>query len=260
MLRDARLIGSSILLALMTACGGTGTPGVTQAPGLTATPIDGGQATPAGPGTGESIDSDGVAAALTALNALDSWTFEVKTWTKSLGKTIEQTVSGTERRKPEVAVDATHHSPSGDFHYIRIGDDLWTNLGTDVFYHYDAADSANLISQYEPLYVNGLVETVAGFARVEYEPVGPETVNGIAAVHYRASQSDREYLVQSYGGLTADQWAAEIWLAVDRGFVARLAWGPQSAETAQASMGFLYDTTSTNCGCPINPPADVATP
>lgn len=260
MSRDARLIASSILLALMTACGGTGTPGVTQAPGATATPTSAGQPTPAGPGTGESIDSDGVAAALTALNALDSWTFEVKTWTKSLGETREQDVSGTERRKPEVAVDATHHSPSGDFHYIRIGDDLWTNLGTDVFYHYDAADSANLISQYEPLYVNGLVETVAGFTRVEYEPVGPETVNGIAAVHYRASQSDREYLVQSYGGLTADQWAAEIWLAVDRGYLVRLAWGPQTPETAQATMGFLYDTKSTNCECPISPPTNVASP
>jgi hypothetical protein len=255
-----RSIAVVALAVILDGCGGAQTPGNTQAPGATATPTAGGQQTPAGPGTGDSIDSDGVAAALTALNALDSWTFEVNTWTKSLGETREQDVSGTERRKPEVAVDATHHSPSGDFHYIRIGDDLWTNLGTDVFYHYDAADSANLISQYEPLYVNGLAQTVAGFTRVEYAPVGPETVNGVAAAHYRATEADRENLVQSYGGITADQWAADVWLAVAGGYLVRLAWGPQTLETAQASMGFLYDTKSTNCECPINPPTNVASP
>jgi hypothetical protein len=255
-----RSTAALVLVLLISACGGTTGTGITQAPGATATPTTGGQATPPNPGTGESIDSDGVAAALTALQGLDSWTFEVKTWTKSLGETREQDVSGTQRKKPEVAVDAIHTSPSGEFRYIRIGDDLWTNLGTDVFYHYAAADSETLISQYEPLYVNGLAGTVAGFSRIEYEPVGPETIHGISTVHYRASETDREYLVQSYSGITADQWAADIWLAVDGGYIVRLAWGPQTLDTAQASMGFLYETTSVNCACPIEPPTNVASP
>lgn len=262
MLRDARLAASAALLVALAACGGGQPPGATQAPGTTASvgaSATAGTQPTGGPVAGEPLGSEGVSAALTALQALDSWTFEVKTWTKSLGKTIEQTISGAQRMKPDVAIDAMHHTPNGDFHYIRIGEDLWSNLATDEFYHYDAADSENLISQYEPLYVSGLVETVAGFTRVDYEPVGPETVNGIAAVHYRATESDREYLVQSFG-LTADQWAADVWLAGDSGYVVRLAWGPQSVETAQASMGFLYDTTSTNCACPINPPTNVVSP
>ena len=101
---------------------------------------------------------------------------------------------------------------------------------------------------------------MAGLSRVEYEPVGPETINGIAADHYRASESDRENLVQSHSGLTPDQWAADIWLAVDGGYIFRLAWGPRTLDTAQASMRFLYDTTSTNCECPVNPPTNVASP
>jgi hypothetical protein len=256
----ARLSAGSLLLTMILACGGgppgaTQSSGATQPPGATATP-----ATQPTPGAGESIDSEGVSAALAALESLDSWTFDVKTWTKSVDETREQDVRGTERRKPGLAIDANHTSPSGDFHYIRIGDDIWTNLGTDLFYHYDAADSENLISQYEPLYVNGLVETVAAFTNVDYEPVGSETVNGFPAVHYRSTEADRENLAQSYAGLTPDQWAADVWLAVDRGYLVRLAWGPQSVETAQASMGFLYDTTSTNCDCPINPPTNVASP
>jgi hypothetical protein len=197
-------------------------------------------------------------AALTALQARDSWMFQVKAFTKDLGEAAEQDVTGTERRKPQVAVDATHHGPTGDFRYIRIGDDIWVDLGQGTFYHYGAADSANLISQYEPFYIAALVAEAAG-SSTHYTAISEENVINIRAVHYRMTEEDRTSAAQ-FVGLTADQWAGDVWIAQDGGYLVRFIWGPQTLDTASPIMGFNYDTTAVNCTCPISPPTNVASP
>jgi hypothetical protein len=256
------------VVLILAACGGgavpTGGP-PTQAPGSSSTAAS--SATPAGatatpastPAAGESITADDVSAALDALEALDSWKFASKYWTGYAGTGTEQSVEGTERRQPVKATDAEHHSANGDLHYTRIGDDIWVNLGTpDVFYHYDAATSENLISQYEPLYIETLVADASG-SQLEYEPVGVETVNGVAATHYSLSQFNREKLTE-LSGLDPDHWAGDVWIATDGGYLVKLRWGPQNVEDAQPILGFNYDTLEVNCDCPINPPTNVASP
>jgi hypothetical protein len=256
------------MVLVLAACGGGALPTggqPTQGPGGSSPPTGGATtpgatATPGGTAAaGDAITAEDVRAALDALEALDSWRFTSKYWTGYAGTGSEQSVQGTERRQPEVATDAAHHSAISDVHYTRIGDDIWVNLGTpDVFYHYDAATSANLISQYEPLYIETLVAQAAGITR-EYEPIGVETVNGVQAMHYGLSEADRQQLVER-SGLDPDHWAADVWIATNGGYLVKLSWGPQNVEDAQPVLGFNYDTLEVNCDCPINPPTNVASP
>lgn len=247
-----RTAAALALLVALSACGGGAAP--TLAPGTTATPT-----AAATPGAGESIDSAGVQAAFDALENLDSWTFTSRYTIKSGESGIQPTVSGTERRQPLTAVDATHSQPDGSsFHYIRIGEDIWVDLGIGEMTHFDAATSENLIEQYEPSYIGALVDTVTGFTRADYDPMGTETVNGISAIHYQATETDRENFVQLYDDITPDQWAADVWIATEGGHLVRLAWGPQTPETAQATMGFVYEVTAVNCACPIEEPDNVS--
>jgi hypothetical protein len=252
----------ALVALVLAACGGGATP--TQPPAGSSTP---GASSPSGGATsspmptaaaGESITADDVAAALRALQALDSWKFAGKYWQGHAGAGTEQSVAGVQRQKPEVAVDAVHHSADSDNRYIRIGDDIWVTLGDTKFYHYDAADSANLISQYEPAYVADLVADAAG-SQLEYDPVGVETVNGAQAMHYTLSGYNREKLTE-LSGLDPDKWAGDVWIATNGGYLVKFAWGPQNTTDAQPVMGFNYDTLEVNCDCPVEAPTDVATP
>jgi hypothetical protein len=236
----ARLTGLTLILALVVACGGGST--TTAAP--TTPPVG-----------GDAIDMAGVNAAINALQTQASWQFEVRTITQGTTGGVEQTVTGTERTDPEMAVDATHRQPDGsDFRYVRIGDDIWFDVGTGTFTQVDAADAENLIEQYEPYYLSGLADSLTS-QDVQFELVGQETVSGIATNHYRLSQADRENIVETMNGITADQWGGDVWIATDGDYMVSLAWGPQSTDTAQVATGFNYGVTAVNCECPIEPPA-----
>jgi hypothetical protein len=246
------MISALAVMLVLVACGGgtAPTPAGTLAPGQTPSPV---QPTPAGPAEpGESITGENVLAAVTALQALDSWTFEATYWTRGLGANLESSVDGTERRTPEVAIAATHSSTAGDFQFIHIGDDIWTTLGTDEFFHYDAEGSENLLEQYEPSYIATLVGAVSR-STLEFEPVAVETVNGIATTHFTLSENDRENVTQTLD-IDPALWAGDAWIANDGGYLVALAWGPQSLEDAQPIQGFRYDVTSVNCTCPVEPP------
>src|SRR5688572_28819187 len=163
------LIALSALL-LVVACGGgtAATPAPSLAPGQTPGP----EATsaPPPPQAGEDITGETIVAAHAALNALDSWPFETTFWIRGFEQNFEQTVDGTHRNEPEVATEATHSSPNGDFHFIRIGDDIWTTLGTSEYYHYDAVGSENLLEQYESFYIAALIGAVDR-SQLDFEPV-----------------------------------------------------------------------------------------
>jgi hypothetical protein len=259
---SARLVVAFMTILTLVACGGS-PPAGSQAPagshvptGATGTPgasAPASEAPPTGGSIGgQSLDSEGVRASLTALQALDSWTFQGTYWTKVLGEASEQSVTGTERRKPQVAVDATHHGPTGDYRYIRIGDTIWVDLGTGSFTQANAPDSPNLVDQYEPLYIAALVSTALG-STVTYDAIAEETVNGIPATHYQLAEDDKQNLANLVG-LTPEQLAGDLWLAKDGGYLVGFAWGPQSVDTAGPFMGFKYEVTSVNCTCPVAPP------
>lgn len=202
---------------------------------------------------GDAIDVSGIQAAVAALKAHDSWQFTVTTF-ESGTPNFSRTVTGTQRTAPQIAVSASHTVPgSSDFHYIRIGDDVWFDAGQATYTHTTAAEGPNLIVQYEPYYLDGLVQAAEANG-YEYEPVGVETVSGVSAMHYRLSADDVDNIVESMTGITAAEWAADVWIAQADGSLMRLQWGPQSVDKAQLNPGFDYVVTSIDCVCPVDPP------
>lgn len=246
----SRLLTFVFIGVVVVACGGGGyaTPAGSQAPGATTVP----NPTPGAVVPGEPIDTAAVQAAVAALQEQDSWQFAVS-WIGS-GLDEKMSASGTERTTPERAVDADFPQSGGGvpFSYIRIGDQIWYDVGTESFTEVDAANAKNLIDQYEPYYLDNLAQS-ATEQDFEFDPVGDETVSGVATSHYRLSEADLEDVIQ-LTELQPSQWAGDVWIAKDGGYLMRLAWGPQTVEDAQLSIGFDYLVTAVNCTCAIEPP------
>lgn len=242
---------------LIAACGGPapgstdlpdgGTPPSTTDSPATDTPA------PVPPGGGDVLLAGEIAGALTALEAKGSWMFEVTVIAASSGGDLS--IVGTERREPVPAVSARHTTQGSEFGYIRIGDDIWYDVAIGEWTHVDAGDARNLISQYEPFHVAGLVGFAAASVNNEYELVGEEEANGVSTRHYRLSEDDRTSVTEPLG-LTPDQWLGDVWIATDGGYLVRYRWGPESlavmAETG--GIGFSYDATDFGCTCPVEPP------
>jgi hypothetical protein len=235
----ARLIALALFVSIAAACAGA------PATGAPSSPVT----------TGDVIDAAAISAAVDALRSRESWQFESNTIQEGTTGGYEQSVIGTERTQPETAVDATHSGPEGveNFRYVRIGDDIWFDVGTGTFTQVTAGDAENLIVQYEPYYLNGLADSLSS-QNVDFELVGVETVSNIATNHYRLSQDDRERIVETMEGITADQWGGDVWIATDGGYLVQLEWGPQTVDTAQLGIGFNYLVTAVDCECPIEPP------
>jgi len=245
----------AVLAVILAACGGS--PG--DSSGAVATP-GGGGATAAPGGNGGSGSQGGsitVAsdfdAALPALEALGSWRFEATVIAASSGGDL--TITGTERRQPESAVSATHVTLGETFQYVRIGDDIWADVGTGEFYHYDAADARNLISQYEPFHLDFLWATATASAFDEYELVGTERVNGVDTRHYRQTEYERSKVTDRLG-LSPDDWLGDVWIASDGDYLVRVSWGPATPDVMAETggIGFTYDATDFGCTCPVEPP------
>jgi hypothetical protein len=248
-----RSIAVVVLMLVLAACGGS--------PPATSTPA-GASPTPAGtPVAGQPIGSTDVRNAMAALSRLDSYQFTGAYFTGYVGVGEAVSLSGTERSKPTLAIDSTAQTATATGHYIRVGNDIWVNTGNpDFFYHYSATDAGagSVIAQYEPYALATHIAQASGI-RNTYQPVGPETVNGIASTHYAMSQADRDALIRQ-SGLDPETWAGDVWIATNGGYLVSLRWGPQFAGETKPSSGFIWDTTATNCECPVVPPTNVANP
>ncbi len=88
----ARVTAFLVLIAILAACGG----GSTTSPSPATSAAPSGQATPPVV-TGDAIDAETVGAAVAALQAKDSWTFDVSTITMGLETGVRTTITGTER-------------------------------------------------------------------------------------------------------------------------------------------------------------------
>ena len=261
--RSITVLASVLALA---ACGG-GATSTTQPP-ASSTPA-GATASPAAtPAPGAAISHAEIQNAFTALNTLDSYTYSGAYFTGYTGVGTYVTLHGTARQTPSLAinsiatsVDNDDATEDGTAQYIRIGDDIWVNTGDpDYYYQYDATDPANgaLIAQYEP-YALALQIAQSSGAQLDYQPMGDETVNGIASTHYGLSQADRDQLIGS-SGLDPQVWAGDIWLAKDGGYVVKVRWGPVMQGDTEPTSGFIWDTTSINCECPVSPPTNTQSP
>jgi hypothetical protein len=248
-----------VVMLVLAACGGSSP---TPSPASSPTPAGATATLAATPAPGEAIDSADVRNAMAALNRLDSYQFNGAYFTGYSGVGTQVSLSGTERSEPTLAIDSTAHTGTGNTgQYIRIGNDIWVNSGDpDAYYHYDATDPANgaLIAQYEPYALAAQIAQASGLQNT-YQPVGVETEHNIESMHYGLSQADRDRLIQA-SGLDPQIWAGDVWLATNGGYLVALRWGPQMAGETQPNQGYIWDTTATNCECPVNPPTNVANP
>ena len=250
-MRSTTIIAFALVLV---GCGGGQQPPTSAAsnlPGQSGAPATG-SAPPVV--AGEPIDTAQVQGAVDALKSQDSWQFEVTTTTLGLDGGVQTVISGTQTTTPENAIDASHPQPGGGdpFRYIRIGDSIWFDVGTGQFNEVQADEAENLIAQYEPYYLNALAESMTQQDFL-FEPVGDETISGIATTHYLLSEEDRADVTRTLD-IDLSKWAGDVWIAKDDGYAMRLAWGPQTIEDAQISLGFNYVVTAVNCECPIEPP------
>ena len=253
--RTAALVAAGALL--VASCGGA-TPGDTTAPDggtpapTTDTPV---AATPVPnePAGGDIMLGRDIAGALASLEAQGSWMFEVSVIAASSGGDLS--IVGTERRDPVPAVSAQHTTQGTEFQYVRIGDDIWYDVGIGQWTHIDADSARNLISQYEPYHAAGLVGIAATSMNDEFELLGQEEVNGVMARHYRLTEHERAAVTERLG-LTPDQWLGDVWIATDGGYLVRFQFGPESFEVMQQTggIGFRFDATDFGCSCPIEPP------
>jgi hypothetical protein len=231
--RVIQLLGALVLVA---ACGGNQ---ATTPP--TAPPSIAAQAT------------NPVQAAMTALNnGHDSWQFTETTYEAGTPN-ISRTISGIQNARPSTALSFTvTQSGKPDLRYVRIGNDVWFDTGTGAYSASKASDNyVNL--QFQQFYLDGIIGAaeVQGY---EYLPIGPDTVGGVEATHYRLADSQIQAVAGNAAATPPADWAADVWIADADGALLRVAWGPQSTATAQAQPGFNYAITSLDCACPVRPP------
>jgi len=245
-------------LLVVSACGGGSAP--TPSPN-SATPPPAGTPVP-----GQAISRADIQNSFAALDTIDSYTFAGSYFTGYTGVGTPVSLNGTERQKPQYelsnSVNRTNDNNQPEIdQYIRIGNDIWVNTGApDAFYHYNATDPANgaLLAQYEP-YGLALQIAQSSGAQLQYQPMGTEMVNGIESTHYGLSQADRANLIQQ-SGLDPQSWAGDIWLSTHGAYVTRVRFGPVMQGETNPVSGFMWDTTSINCDCPVTAPTNIANP
>ena len=232
-------------LLLVAACGGNSA--ATQPAGTRVQASQPGQA-------GAPIDVAAIQAGTTALQTQhDSWQYTTTTY-ESGTPSFTQTIAGNQQTEPQTAYNATlTREGMPDKRYTRIGDDIWYDDGTGSYVQTTASDSA-VVSAYEPYSLDGLAQS-AEQQGYQYLPVGEEKVGGVTTMHYRLDPATIDSIVKDMQGVTAADWAADVYLAVDDGSLLRLAWGPKTADDAQLTTGFDWMVTSIDCVCPVDPPA-----
>ena len=193
-------------------------------------------------------------AAVTALTTQhDAWQYTATTY-ESGSPNRSRTITGTQSDKTPTALSLTVSQPGKpDMRYVRLGTDIWFDSGTGTYTKSKASDNyVNLDFQ------NYFLDSIVGAAETqgfEYQPVGADTVNGVAATHYRLADRDLQGIVAYMPGITPADLGADIWVGDADGSLLRLTWGPQATDKAQTQTGYDYTVTAVDCDCAIRPPA-----
>ena len=193
-------------------------------------------------------------AAVTALTTQhDAWQFTATTYESGSPK-FSRAIAGTQSDRSPTALSMTvTQSGKPDMRYVRVGTDAWYDLGTGSYTRTKSSDSyVNLDFQ------TYFFDSIIGAAETqgyEYQPVGADTVNGVAATHYRLADRDLQGIVAYMPGIAAADWGADIWVSNVDGSLLRLTWGPQATDKAQPQTGYDYTVTAVDCDCAIRPPA-----
>jgi hypothetical protein len=262
--------GAAAVLALA-ACGSSGSPapggqsaapGVTSGPGATSgAPSVGPEQTAGGGATGEGA----FGAASTALDALDSYTFNVEVESTSVtGSTSSAShtiFAGVVVNKPDKASSLDMQDLDADgtvtsrTTIVVIGSQAWTSdNGPDGPWTEIPASFADTFIQsmaaFRPEQLFGLY--FAGYGS-NFGAVGTETRNGVATTHYQGDESVGALLGAIAG--VQGSWTSDVWIANDGGFVVHSEAGAEGASGGEGgSFRIVVDITNPNASGPISPP------
>ncbi|HEY7024313.1 MAG TPA: hypothetical protein VH371_05050 [Candidatus Limnocylindrales bacterium] len=193
--------------------------------------------------------------ALAAVNALKmhgSWQFTVTTY-ESGSPNFSNTITGTETTARPSGEGFTVTRPGKPtMKYVRLGTDVWYDSGTGSFTQ-TKSDDSYVNADFQTYYMDSMV-AAAEAQGLEFDQVGAESVGGVAATHYRLADAYVQAIVANMPGVTAADWAADIWTSDADGSLLQLQWGPQSLDKVQAQTGFDYVVTAVDCDCPVKPP------
>lgn len=266
--RLAPIVLGLIAALAVAACGSSATttpssgPDGSVAPGDTTGP---GDSQAPGETTGSGDASDAFAAATTALDALDSYAFnvEIESTTSANGTTTasHMVLSGVVVNSPTEASSLQQQELDADGNVttetgiIVIGSDAWVQSGADTPWTAIPASSAAAFIQamagFRPEQMFGLYFSGLGG---NFTAVGSETKNGIDSTHYQGDAEVGTMLGQIAG--FDGNWSSDVWIANDGGHLVHSEAGAESATGADAgSYGIVVDITDPNSAGPIEPPA-----
>jgi hypothetical protein len=244
------VIGIGLIAVILAACNA----GATSAPGSSADP--GSSAGPTG-GPGLSFDPGelpGFGAATTALDALDSYRYNVQFTSVDAeagadGITI---MSGIVVNQPEDAsrTDMIEKAPDGSItsqtSFILAGNQAWTSDDGETWEAIPAEMAPFITQIFEAFRPEQIFSLYFAPATSGFGSAGQEEKNGIASVHYRADESAFG-LFGTLAGFDAS-WEADVWLAVDGGHLV------SSIVRGQGSDGELFEAIVdiTNVNDPAN--------
>jgi hypothetical protein len=242
--RPLAAIGLLAVSLLIAACGAGATaagptPGASDAP---AQPPAGDTATAA---DGEYADEAWIANAVAALQAHDSYTFEIETTSESsYGEELRRTF-GVVRPVDDAAVVNFEIEGSGS-QYVTIGEKSWIDFGDGQYRPRDEPDESREAMQAV------WDEFFASFAD-DFVIAGNETVHGRATVHVVIDP----YLVEKKVEMFVEEyrpWTIELWLAEGRRppRPRDLRRRPRPDQLLGAAS--TLDVKSIDCECPVTEP------
>jgi hypothetical protein len=161
------------------------------------------------------------------------------------GLEMEGTIIFRPTRAADITMSMAVEGQKTDLGYRVIGDQAWISLGGS-WMETPAEDAASVIDSLAADKMLGSFSGVSGLA-----PVGEETRNGVATVHYAASGASLSGILGSSTGLPNATWTVAFWVAKDAGYAVGYAVVGKSAD---GSFEMTLDITD------INSPANKVEP
>lgn len=242
----------TVMAVALGACGGssgTTAAGASQASATASQPAQ--SALPAA--TGSTIS--GAAAALMAIN---SYKFTMTETGGSLGDTLSMLpstgsgtpsfkLSGTVVLQPDKAADIT---VAGTLHVISIGGFDYQDINlTGGFTKNDAA-KPSVIDSLSPITVFSTAFNSSFDFASDFDMVGSESKDSVDTDHYKTNDSGNAALAEfgSVGGIAADKWSAEIWVAKGGGYPVSVTITGTSGPVGTTTIAFerTFDLTQVN--------------
>jgi hypothetical protein len=266
----------ALLTVVAVALSGCGGNAATTAPAASGTNGAGASGGAAASGSGGAASSSpqpsGIAGAASALAGLNSFKFTMTETGGTFGGTLSLLpqaasgnptfkLSGTILLQPQPAADIT---VAQTLHVINVGGFDYQDLDLSGSFTKNDASNGSQADSLSPIAVFAATFGPTFDFAGGFDDKGSETKNGVAAEHYTANDSGQAALAElgSVAGVTADTWAADIWIAQDGGYPVSVSVTASVMATATSAAGVVFersfDLTKVNDpGNAVTAPANV---